>query len=261
LLTALVLGVLAVTPVTARTSAAGPREAGERNVASLERRGLGEFDSVDSRAGIGRVRRERGRAYDGRHAARAQTPGGSGNRFARGTFAVRWEAGADVWYGAAFFIPRGFYGALGGQVEVLRWDNWALARRTQDQGGVVVLPDGRWALLRKSAGVEEQALVTRPVASPAAGRWHWVEVRQRLAGDATARNELWIDGERVAASREPNWYGRPVTAVRAGIVAVTAERQRDRLSLWFDRVVVAPRRTGPRTTARASATGPRPGGP
>ena len=255
LLTAIASVVLAVVPLA---GAAGPREGQVPRIASMETRGLG-FESVDSTPGVGTVTRQTRRAYDGTHSARAHTPPGRRNRFARGTFDVSWGAGDEVWYGAAFFLPSGFYSRLQGQVEVLRWDNWALAGRTQDQGGVAILPDGRWALVRKSAGVEEQWLVTEPVAPVETGRWHWVEVHQRLAADASAVNELWVDGVRVAASREANWYGRPVTALRMGIVALAATRQRLGLTLFVDRASVSPRRVG-RRPGRLGARARRGGG-
>jgi hypothetical protein len=227
-------------------SAAAPSAAPvERRVASLETAGFTEFDGVDSTPGVGRLRRVRSRAYDGHHAAQARTPRGSGNHFARAAFDVRWEAGDDVWYGGAFCLPRGFYARQQGQVALLRWDNWALENRTQDQGGVVILADGRWALADTSTEEDGQALLTAPVRRPAAGRWHWVQVRQRLARSGAARNELWLDGDRVSASQTGNWHGRPVTKLRFGIVAVRAGHQLRRLRLWFDRATVSPRRVDP----------------
>jgi hypothetical protein len=217
----------------------------EPRVASLETAGLAEFDGVDSTPGVGRVRRVGSRAYDGHHAAQARTPRGPGNHFARAAFDVRWEAGDDVWYGGAFCLPHRFYVRQQGQVAVLRWDNWALENRTQDQGGVVVLADGRWALVDTSVEEDGQALLTEPVTRPAPGRWHWVQVRQRLAAGGGARNELWLDGERVSASRTANWHGRPVTKLRFGIVAVRAGHQVRPLRLWFDRATVSPRRVHP----------------
>jgi hypothetical protein len=234
-------------------SAAAPSAAPvERRVASLEAAGFAEFDSVDSTPGVGRLSRVRSRAYDGHHAARARTPRGPGNHFARAAFDGRWEAGDDVWYGGAFCLPHGFYARQQGQIAVLRWDNWALENRTQDQAGVIILADGRWALVDTSAAEDGQALLTEPVKRLAPGRWHWVQVRQRLAAGGGARNELWLDGKRVSASRTANWHGRPVTKLRFGIVAVHAGLQLRPLRLWFDRATVSPRRVdpGPRRPAR-----------
>ena len=214
-------------------------------IASLEAPGFGEFDGVNSAPGVGRVRRVASRAYDGSHSARARTPRGRGNHFARAAYDVRWEAGDDVWYGGAFFLPRGFYARQQGQAEILRWDNWGLEQRTQDQGGVAVLWDGRLALVAKHAEEDGQALLTEPVKRLSTGRWHWVEVRQRLAAGDRARNELWLDGERVAASARANWFGRPATTLRFGIVAVRAGHQLRPLRLWFDRATLSPRRVGP----------------
>jgi len=218
----------------------------EPRVASLETPGFEEFDGIDSAPGVGRVRRLGSRAYDGDHAAQARTPRGPRNHFARAAFDVGWEGGDDVSYGAAFFAPYGFYARQQGQVALLRWDNFALENRTQDQGGVVVLADGRWALAAKRAEEDGQVLLTEPVERPSPGRWHWVEVRQRLAAaDGEARNELWLDGERVSASQTANWFGRPVTKLRFGIVAVRAGYQVRPLRLWFDRAAVSPRRLHP----------------
>jgi hypothetical protein len=210
-----------------------------RRVADLERRGLREFDSVNSSPASGTLRVERGSSYDGTHRLYAQVPAGPGNRFARGIFSVRWPAGTAVSYAAAIYLPADFYSRQQGDVDILRWDNWSLAQRSQDQSGVTIRWDHRLTLLYKNLNDGEYTELTPGGVPPlSTGAWHLVRARQVLGGDGQARNELWVDGRRVASSSIHNVEGRPATALRVGIVAVDATTQTNPLDLWLDHISV-----------------------
>lgn len=194
-----------------------------------------------------------GRAYEGRVCARAATPGGAGNKFARvvrgGTSgeidALSYGEADSFWFGVAVYLPAGFSSSVASYFSPLRWDNFGVDQVSR--GGLAMYEDGRLHLFRERDGVEDQVdLLAGASAVLAEDQWHWLEVHQRLSErDGDALNELYVNGERVGRSRARNYYGEPVSAVRYGIVAVSQQDQTEPLELWFDRAVLGPRQTGP----------------
>jgi len=209
-------------------------------LATMETSGFDQFDEINSGA-AGTLAIDGSRAYQGSKSAHAITPASTGHtKFARGIWRVNWVGGRDVWYGAAFYLSSDFYARMQGEVDVLRWDNWSLEQRSQDQGGVTVLSDGRWVLVLRNLDQGSELHLTTPIRPLSTGAWHWIEVHQRLSrAGARALNELWIDGTRRASSRRPNWHGRTVTALRVGIVATNDSAQANPLELWFDRASIS----------------------
>jgi hypothetical protein len=210
-------------------------------LATMETGDFSQFDSINSGTqGIMTV--DSTRAYEGTRSAHATTPTGSGTKYARGIFNVNWVSGSDVSYSAAFWLPTDFYSKAQGWVDILRWDNWTLAQRSQDQAGVTVTPDGKLLFTKRDLNLPNNGLVylTPPVAAPFLGAWHHIKVHQRFSAvDGSALNELWVDAVKVASSTAANYNGRPVTALRVGIVAVNDATQRNQVDLWFDNAGVS----------------------
>jgi hypothetical protein len=209
--------------------------------ALLDHGSLRAFDQINTLNGILKI--DRSRAYQGAGSARASTRG-QGNAYSRGLFDVRWRTGDNVWYGAAYLLPSRFFSTMQGQVDVLRWDDFPSDRVTTDRSGIALFEgDHRAHLVRQRLGVE-LATLAPPFDLPA-DRWFWLEVHQRLGTGEDALSEVFVDGELVASSTEPNTYGRPVRRVRYGIVAVDAGRQQHWLTLWFDRAIAGTQQRGP----------------
>jgi hypothetical protein len=159
---------------------------------------------------------------------------------------VSWRPGSNVWYGAAFFLPTNLYRRLQGWMDILRWDNWGLAQSTQDQGGVTLTHDTRRLLVQRRNVPAAESVTLIDVAAPSLGTWHWLEVHQRFSRTPElALTELWVDGARVGSSTVGNINGRPITALRVGIVATNDRMQRNPLQVWFDRVSISARMVGP----------------
>ncbi|MCW3016274.1 MAG: hypothetical protein JWO02_3366 [Solirubrobacterales bacterium] len=238
----IVVGILValVRAVTGGDAPVGLR-AVEARQALLDHGSLTAFDQINTQNGTLNI--DQRRSYQGAGSARASITG-HGNAYSRGLFDVRWSDGDDVWYGAAYLLPDRFFSAMQGEVDILRWDDFPGDRVTTNRSGIAIFEgDHRAHLLRQRLGVEQQTLA--PPFDLPANRWFWLEVHQHLSTGRDALSEVFIDGKRVATSTERNSYGRQVRRVRYGIVAVDAQRQRRRLTLWFDRATVGTRRRGP----------------
>jgi len=204
---------------------AGPRVASSGAPMPLRR----EYDQLNVRAGSLAQAAE---SYRGHPVALAGYRGGdAGNGYARGVRRVSWTDGAVVSYAISLYLPRGFQRAVGGQVDLLRWDNWPARRAWADWGGIVIWgSDRRARLLRFRRGADEDVLVG-PFRLPE-GRWFRLTVVQRL-GAARAASEVYLDGRRVGRSLAANTYGRRIQRVRFGLVAIDSSRQRRALQLSF----------------------------
>jgi len=235
-LTILLATVALLVIPTAATAAVQPLSA------TLESGGFGEFSQTNIEEGTLAVASDR--AYDGGISARATYDGGTNNGYSRGLWNVEWSDGEEVWFGAAYFLPNGFHSQIQGQVDLLRWDNWATHPDDTDWGGVSIYgSDRRARLLRFGAGRDNDTLVG-PLSLPE-GRWFTLEVHQRLSSGAGALSELYLDGQLVGSSSAPNTYGRGIDRIRYGIVAIAEGDQTQPLELWFDRATAGPERLNP----------------
>jgi hypothetical protein len=257
---ALLAGAL---PLAAVDRALAPRAASASVptlAAHMEARGFSEFDQPNVSAG--QLTQTRGHAYDGQWSALATYCGGGANGYARGVFAPRWPAGSDVWYGGAFLLPRGFHAAIQGEVALVRWDNYNLFGPSGDFGGVVIFGSDRRARVVRGhydAGTLDQLGATFQIPE---GRWVWLEVHERLGEADGALTEVYLDGQRVSSSTQPNSFGRPVDRIRYGLVAIASGAQDRPLHLWFDRAIAGGSQVGPlSSSARAAVPAPHRRGP
>jgi len=218
---ALILGVAGI------IFAASP--AGAR-VAGLENKGLQEFDQISTSNGTAEV--SRGPAFRGSASAQFNYSGGGANGYARGVFEPDWRPGDRVLYKAAFKLQRGFYRAMQGQVALMRWDNWPEHGGSGDAGGIVIYGGDRKARLTRSRYGGEQVALGRAFRIPE-GRWVKLSVRQRLSA-GRAHSVVRMNGRKVASSNQANSYGRPISRVRYGIVAIDAGAQHNPLRVWVD---------------------------
>src|SRR5690606_31407720 len=135
---------------------------------------LGEFDQTHN------LRATSDPTYQGSGAARAYIPGG-GNAYSRGIFNVNWRDGDEIWFGAAFYLPEGFLSKVQGQVDLLRWDNWATYGDVNDKSAVTIQrSDHRARMVRIRQTVGQNWLGEDTFALPE-GRWFWLEMHQKLS--------------------------------------------------------------------------------
>ncbi len=246
-------GTTTTTTTGTTTTTPPPPAPANARVARIE--GSFDFDQTNASPASGvsdptTLRLVSDRVYEGGGAAHAHLAANaaSSNKFSRGIFHnLTWGAGTDVWYGVAVYLPVGFYAAQQGQIDLLRWDNWVDDPSTTDRGGITIYGPpaaGKAYLFRGRIGSPQNELVG-PF-SLSEGSWHWLEVHQRFSpGNTSDLSELYVDGAFVGRSTAPNWYGRRMTSVRFGLVAVADPRQSNGLDLWFDRASVSSGMLGP----------------
>jgi len=185
------------------------------------------------------------RAYDGSQSAYANYAGGGVNAYARVIQNVDWNAGDDVWYGSAYYLPVGFKAAMQQEVALQRWDNWSAYGSDADHGGIVIWRSDKLARLKVGKySATTETMLTNGFALPE-GRWFWLEVHQRFsATGGSALNEVYLDGALVGRSTTAN-FNRPVQKLRTGLVAQGGTAQTNPLTLWFDRVSIGTKALGP----------------
>ena len=212
-----------------------PISAGENTVdkilrqTGIETGDLSRFETVSANNGLLTV--DPTRAYGGGFSARASYLGAGLPGSARAGFDVNWQDGDEVWYGSAYYLPAGFKAAQQSDDQILGWDNKASNGPNSDYSGVVLSDaDGKAYLV--SGNASGRRAIAGPVDVPE-GRWFFLEVRQQLS-QGNALNEIYLDGGLVAASRQSNFFGRPVERVRYGLIEIDQQLP---ATLWFDRAV------------------------
>lgn len=195
----------------------------------------GQLDALAGRIAVVPSPRARGGRL-----VRARYCGAGRNGFARLVVPVAWAVGDRVRYGVDLRLPADLDASTQGEIALLRWDAFDRYGTGSHVGGVVLGDDdGRAQLV---AGTYDRAQpLTEPFDLPR-GRWFRLVVAQTLATDGRARNDVFVDGRRVARSSSPNSARRRVDRVRFGLVAVNAGRQRRALQLLFARPSAQPSR-------------------
>jgi hypothetical protein len=219
---------------------------GDRREVTFETGDLSEFDGISQLQGKVEVAADP--VHDGRAAGRFVFAGSASHGYARGQLDVDWQPGDEVTYGMELYLPPGFLAAQTGSIDLLRWDNWRLDPITTDHGGLSLGQDGTLRLMRQQVRVGGYDLLLGPVEVDE-GRWLRLKVRQVLSDrEGEAVSEVWLDGRHLGRTTAANAFGRPITALRVGIVATGAGSQRDGLHLHADRIHY--RVSGPARAAR-----------
>jgi hypothetical protein len=238
----LVLAAAGIAAWKATESTPGPlRPSGPESRVTAASGGLSGFSQLNRLGGSLSVQ-----PHAGRTAFQATYDGRGQNGYARAIYNVHWARGQDVAYGASFFIPRATLDAVQGQVALMRWDDFPAHPEAANYGGLVIfVGDHRAHIIRNELGGKDEEDDLVDAFDLPLDRWFRIEVRQRLADDSDARNEVYIDGREVASSHQPNIPGdRDVRRVRYGIAAIAAGAQVKPLRLWFDDAWARPGTSG-----------------
>jgi hypothetical protein len=206
-------------------------------IGGMESGAFTEFDSFSSWEGELAV--TDGNAYDGTHAGHAVFAGNGSSGGQRAWKQVSWNAGSDVWFGMALYVPDadGFC-----YWNPIRWDNYKSYGETGDVGGLSI-EEGRLNVIQNHYGQAERRLIAGPAVPE--GRWFWVELHQRFSGaDGQALSELYVDGHLVGSSTKANSAGRQIDHLRFGVVNVAGSCSRSG-SVDFDRASISEGMRGP----------------
>ncbi len=212
---------------------------------------------INTTAGNSNFAQDTSKKYEGTYSAKASYTGGGANAYARCVVTTSWVTGDEVWYGGAFFLPSGFSQSMQNQVDLMRWDNFSLNNASQDWGGIIIQNSDKQARLKRFNVSGDYTDVSTPFTFPE-NRWVWVEVHQKFSPtNGQAINEVYLDGALQSSSTTANTYGREITRIRYGLVAIGAGAQTNPLDLWLDRATISSTRVGPlsgSTTALAGDT-------
>jgi arylsulfatase A-like enzyme len=166
-------------------------------------------------------------AYRGDRIGRIDTPGdGAVTERAMGVVDVDPEVPYryDGWYGAAFYFPAGTFSggspSQRGSLELMRWNGIAA-----QFGGIRIGADHQAQLVHGSGGAVTGTI--GPGFSLEEGCWNWLAVRQLTSTGPGARNEVWLNGQRVVNAPNEQNIETPsaVTEVKFGYS--TGDAQQD----------------------------------
>jgi hypothetical protein len=166
-------------------------------------------------------------AYQGMYNGYAQNVG-TGQVAHRG-FTVDARNGNERYYGGAFYFRPGTFANQQARIDIMRWDNKDTYGTGADYGGIALYADHRARLMRGKVTGDPAVQIgdSLPLRE---GCWNWIVVHQKLsdklANDSKhAINEVFVNGDRLIDSDQPNSYGRPATAVHYGMPYVDAAQQ------------------------------------
>jgi chitodextrinase len=158
------------------------------------------------------------RAYSPPNSYRFSTEGvpASDNHIARGMLrGHEIRVGDEVWFGAAVYLPVGFYAAANRWLDgPVRWQNWATYGYPKDNGGLSIRthPGGDERLVLsawRTAGSFNNTLVVGPRLTE--GTWHTIDILMRFS-QTNPYSELWVDDVLIGSSTLQNYdHSRPFT--------------------------------------------------
>lgn len=227
-----------------------------------------EFDQVSKHCSTSAITRVTGLAYSGSASLKAHTQNSEtcSGPYARGIFRANSTQhlveGSDFWFGAAIYLPAGFYAAHTGYTDLLRVDSYV-----HDDGTSVPYSEraeinfASWSndslYVRAARGGTARTLIG-PI-SPASlpeGKWNWVEVHVKLSSaGGTAYTELKVNGSSLGSSKTANLFAgaAPLNRLRYGIVSANSAGSGN-LTVYIDRASLSASERGPvsRSTAPSS---------
>ena len=219
-----------------------------------------DFDQVSTNCSGSTAARDTTRAYAGSASLRVEIDTTSCSPYARGIFNSNSPShvvsGDAFWFGAAVYLPVGFYGAHTNYTDLLRVDSYVEDNGTSN-------PDSERQSLNFASFSNDNLYVqadapggsTNTLIGPLSpsvlpeGQWNWVEIRADLStSTGTAYTELKINGASQGSSPTANIFsGRDAfNRFRYGLVSAGSSGSGD-LTMYVDRASVHTSERGPLT--------------
>ncbi len=230
------------------------------------------FDQLSTHCAASTAVRDTALAYSGSTSLRVHTGNDAtcSGPYARAIFRANSPynlvEGDDLWFGAAIYLPAGFYAAHTGYTDLLRLDSYVRDDSTStsfaDRAEINFASWGNDSLYVRAARGSTSRVLIGPI-SPSAlaeGSWNWVEVHADLSSTSgVAYTELKINGRSMGASKTANLFAgaAPLNRLRCGIVSTESGGSGD-LTAYVDRASINHSERGPNTPAPPPPPTPEP---
>lgn len=159
--------------------------------------------------------------------------------------------GDDFWFGAAIYLPKGFYEAHTSYTDLLRIDSYVNDKSEstpfEERAEInFACWDNDDLHVRAAMGGTNRELIgpISPTKLPE-GTWNWVEIHVVL-DETEGLTELFINGSAVGGSGMGNLFGKaaPLNRLRYGLVS-TGTSGSGNLTAYFDRASISLSERGP----------------
>jgi len=218
-----------------------------------------DFDQVSKRCATSTATRDTALAYSGSASLKvhAENNPACGGAYARGIFRANSTRhlveGDNFWFGAAIYLPTGFYSAHTSYTDLLRVDSYvhddSTNTRFADRAEINFASWNNDSLNVVAARGDTSVRLIGPI-SPAQlpeGSWNWVELHVKLSPtNGTAYTELKINGKSLGSSTTANLFAgaAPLNRLRYGLVSTNWSGSGN-LTAYFDRASISPTERGP----------------
>ncbi len=215
-----------------------------------------DFDQVSTRCTASTAVRDTSLAYVGSASLKVHTENDAKcEPYARGIFETNspnhLESGDDLWFGAAIYLPKGFYEAHTSYSDLLRIDSYVNDKSEstpfEERAEInFACWDNDDLHVRAAIGSTNRELIgpLSPTYLPE-GAWNWVEIHIRL-DTQEALTELFINGSSIGGSGLGNLFNKaaPLNRLRYGLVS-TGTAGSGNLTAYFDRASINSSERGP----------------
>jgi hypothetical protein len=225
-----------------------------------------DFDQVGTRCEASSAVRDTSLAYAGSASLKVHTEDDAacGGPYARGIFQTNTPyhlvQGDDFWFGAAIYLPAGFYSAHTSYTDLIRIDSYVKDDSTdtpfEDRAEINFASwDNDDLYVRAARGATARKLFgpISPTQLPE-GKWNWVEIHVELNSEEHwAATELKINGVSQGETHAANLFegAAPLNRLRYGIVS-TGTSGSGNLTAYFDRASISPTERTPTPSASES---------
>ncbi len=219
-----------------------------------------DFDQVSTNCKGSTAERDTTKAYAGTASLKAHIESTECSPYARGIFNSNSpnhiEEGDELWFGAAIYLPSGFFSAHSQYTDLIRMDSYVTdggeLNEAAKQQSINFASFSNDDLYVQAESNESIHTLIGPL-SPSVlseNAWHWVEIRVVLDKDSgEAFTELKIDGVNKGSSTAGNYFaGRAsFNRLRYGLVSAGSTGSGN-LTMYVDRASISKSERGPLTS-------------
>lgn len=219
-----------------------------------------DFDQASTNCSGSSATRDTSKAYAGTASLKVHIEATECSPYARGIFNSNSpnhiEEGDNLWFGAAIFLPSGFFSAHTNYTDLIRMDSYVNdsgeLNEAAKQQSINFASFSNDDIYVQAESNEKTTTLIGPL-SPSVlseNTWHWVEIHVVLDKDSgEAFTELKIDGESKGSSTAGNMFsGRAAfNRVRYGLVSAGSKGSGN-LTMYVDRASIDTSERGPLTS-------------